>query len=66
MAAHEDQRLSWPRPTAAASLRPALKRAAEGYDLIGVDPRFLGESSPCQEHGDNPELLPHAWPGTWT
>lgn len=28
------------------ALRPALKRAAEGYDLIGFDPRFLGESSP--------------------
>lgn len=28
------------------ALRPALKRAADGYDLIGFDPRFLGESSP--------------------
>ncbi|MFE7464581.1 alpha/beta hydrolase [Streptomyces sp. NPDC057499] len=28
------------------SLRPALKDIAEGYDLIGFDPRFLGESTP--------------------
>ncbi|GAA3091097.1 alpha/beta hydrolase [Streptomyces rectiviolaceus] len=28
------------------ALRPALKQAADGYDLIGFDPRFLGESSP--------------------
>lgn len=28
------------------ALRPALKRVADGYDLIGFDPRFLGESSP--------------------
>ncbi|MGB8943204.1 MAG: alpha/beta hydrolase [Streptomyces sp.] len=28
------------------ALRPALKGAADGYDLIGFDPRFLGESSP--------------------
>ncbi|MEW2524030.1 alpha/beta hydrolase [Streptomyces sp. NPDC047071] len=28
------------------ALRPALKRVAGAYDLIGFDPRFLGESSP--------------------
>ncbi|MEU5048853.1 alpha/beta hydrolase [Streptomyces sp. NPDC021096] len=28
------------------ALRPALKREAEHFDLIGFDPRFLGESSP--------------------
>ncbi|MEU6996339.1 alpha/beta hydrolase [Streptomyces sp. NPDC046465] len=28
------------------SLRPALKDAADRYDLIGFDPRFLGESTP--------------------
>lgn len=28
------------------ALKPALKQAADGYDLIGFDPRFLGESSP--------------------
>ncbi|WP_030675161.1 alpha/beta hydrolase [Streptomyces sp. NRRL B-1347] len=28
------------------SLRPALKDVADRYDLIGFDPRFLGESSP--------------------
>ncbi|MFC6881906.1 MULTISPECIES: alpha/beta hydrolase [Actinomadura] len=28
------------------SLRPALKGAADRYDLIGFDPRFLGESTP--------------------
>ncbi|MGW0904314.1 alpha/beta hydrolase [Streptomyces sp. NPDC002853] len=28
------------------ALRPALKEVADGYDLIGFDPRFLGESSP--------------------
>lgn len=27
-------------------LRPALKDAADRYDLIGFDPRFLGESTP--------------------
>lgn len=27
-------------------LRPALGKAAEDYDLIGFDPRFLGESTP--------------------
>ncbi|MFI6966263.1 alpha/beta hydrolase [Streptomyces sp. NPDC050255] len=27
-------------------LRPALKEAAARYDLIGFDPRFLGESTP--------------------
>ncbi|MFE9856218.1 alpha/beta hydrolase [Streptomyces sp. NPDC005780] len=27
-------------------LRPALKAAADRYDLIGFDPRFLGESTP--------------------
>ncbi|MFG3244680.1 alpha/beta hydrolase [Streptomyces sp. NPDC048157] len=28
------------------SLRPALKDVADRYDLIGFDPRFLGESTP--------------------
>ncbi|MFJ6569068.1 alpha/beta hydrolase [Streptomyces sp. NPDC091292] len=28
------------------ALRPALKDAADRYDLIGFDPRFLGESTP--------------------
>ncbi|MGW7268885.1 alpha/beta hydrolase [Streptomyces sp. NPDC054864] len=28
------------------ALRPTLKHVADGYDLIGFDPRFLGESSP--------------------
>ncbi|MFJ7197578.1 MULTISPECIES: alpha/beta hydrolase [unclassified Streptomyces] len=28
------------------SLQPALKDVADRYDLIGFDPRFLGESSP--------------------
>ncbi|MFD3580074.1 alpha/beta hydrolase [Streptomyces sp. NPDC058644] len=28
------------------ALRPALKQVADRYDLIGFDPRFLGESSP--------------------
>ncbi|MEV0122973.1 alpha/beta hydrolase [Streptomyces sp. NPDC050703] len=28
------------------ALRPALKDAADHYDLIGFDPRFLGESTP--------------------
>ncbi|MBW5420535.1 alpha/beta fold hydrolase [Streptomyces sp. BG9H] len=28
------------------ALRPALKEAADQYDLIGFDPRFLGESTP--------------------
>ncbi|WFB05885.1 alpha/beta hydrolase [Streptomyces sp. LX-29] len=30
------------------ALRPALKEAADGFDLIGFDPRFLGESSPLR------------------
>ncbi|EPH41520.1 alpha/beta hydrolase [Streptomyces aurantiacus] len=30
------------------ALRPALKDVAERYDLIGFDPRFLGESSPLR------------------
>ncbi|MGW7087385.1 alpha/beta hydrolase [Streptomyces sp. NPDC054871] len=28
------------------ALRPALKQVADRYDLIGFDPRFLGESAP--------------------
>ncbi|MFE0044850.1 alpha/beta hydrolase [Streptomyces albireticuli] len=28
------------------ALRPALEQVADHYDLIGFDPRFLGESSP--------------------
>ncbi|GGO47966.1 alpha/beta hydrolase [Streptomyces lasiicapitis] len=30
------------------ALRPALKDVAKHYDLIGFDPRFLGESSPVR------------------
>ncbi|KAB2340634.1 alpha/beta hydrolase [Actinomadura rudentiformis] len=29
-----------------AQLRPAMKDAADGYDLIGFDPRFVGRSTP--------------------
>ncbi|MFJ4573151.1 alpha/beta hydrolase [Streptomyces sp. NPDC088846] len=32
--------------TSTLYLRPALKDAADRYDLIGFDPRFLGESTP--------------------
>lgn len=30
------------------ALRPALKEVADHYDLIGFDPRFLGESTPIR------------------
>lgn len=40
------------------ALRPALKEAANGYDLIGFDPRFLGESSPITCAPAGPPTLP--------
>lgn len=35
-----------PGLAATAGLRPTLRDVADHYDLIGFDPRFLGESSP--------------------
>lgn len=39
-------------------LRPALKDAADRYDLIGFDPRFLGESTPVVCAPATPALAP--------
>ncbi|MEU5683240.1 alpha/beta hydrolase [Streptomyces venezuelae] len=41
------------------ALRPALKDVADRYDLIGFDPRFLGESTPVT-CGKAPEPTPPA------
>ncbi|MFK4068852.1 alpha/beta hydrolase [Streptomyces sp. NPDC029674] len=41
------------------ALRPALKDAADRYDLIGFDPRFLGESTPTT-CGEAPPPTPPA------
>lgn len=42
------------------ALRPALKDVAGRYDLIGFDPRFLGESSPvrCAAPVPTPQVPP--------
>ncbi|MCX4732025.1 alpha/beta hydrolase [Streptomyces sp. NBC_01363] len=39
-------------------LRPALKDVADRYDLIGFDPRFLGESTPIACDPDAPTPAP--------
>ncbi|MEU5901760.1 MULTISPECIES: alpha/beta hydrolase [Streptomyces] len=41
------------------ALRPALKDVADHYDLIGFDPRFLGESTPLT-CGEAPQPAPPA------
>ncbi|MFC5753740.1 alpha/beta hydrolase [Actinomadura rugatobispora] len=41
----------------AARLRPALKDAADRYDLIGFDPRFVGRSTPIH-CGPSPKAPP--------
>lgn len=46
------------------ALRPALKDVADRYDLIGFDPRFLGESTPIRCAAPSPR--PSAAPGAPT
>ncbi|RBQ17535.1 alpha/beta hydrolase [Spongiactinospora rosea] len=42
----------------ALSLRPALKGVADRYDLIGFDPRFLGDSTPITCAPGGPQRAP--------
>ncbi|MEI5099598.1 hypothetical protein RB200_14670 [Streptomyces sp. PmtG] len=46
------------------ALRPALKGTADAYDLIGFDPRFLGESTPltCDPARKRPDPGPTTTP----
>jgi pimeloyl-ACP methyl ester carboxylesterase len=40
------------------ALRPALGEVADGYDLIGFDPRFVGDSSPVSCAPADPATAP--------